>query len=408
MNSPTPDLTVGPGSVVAARGAEWLVESVEQAPDGVILRVRGLSDLARGTSTSFHESVDTIEVLQANFRKTAVPLLYPSESHLELHFRAAFLELLKGLGATVQAIPGSNGDIVTATLDGASWNLAPQILMHGTKPDFVLTSSPNVPPVAVFCDGFTFHATSAPTRNRIADDAAKRSNLRAAGIQVLAITHADVDAYANHKKLGDPPWFSAHHANSFMQQFKYNQAALHTLLGGPFAWLASWIQQPAHAPLGRLADALPFFLVSGPAHAQLTPTHDLASAAATLLRGGDWPEAPGSEASWWWQQGHLGAIVRWRGVNAIDIALVLDDRAEALDAGGYRESWWEWLRLSNWLGLRAPTAHTHLLALSAIPAAGTPRVDWEHGPWTLAIDASVGRGATLGRALAELGVIPPI
>lgn len=332
----------------------------------------------------------------------------PSESHLELHFRAAFLELLKGLGATVKEAPAPNTNIITASLDGARWALEPQVLMHESKPDFVLTCSPNVPQVAIFCDGFTFHATNAPTRDRVADDAAKRANLRAAGIHVLAITHADVDAYANHKSLIEPPWFSAHHANSFMPQFNYNTASLHTLVGGPFAWLASWIQQPAHASLTRLADALPFFLVSGPAHAQLTTTDDLPAVAGSLLRGDGWPEATGSEASWWWQHGHLGAVVRCRGLNAIDIALVLDDRAEALDDPGYRESWREWLRLSNWLGLRASSAHTHILALSAIPGVVAPRLDWADAPgWTVAIDASYGTGADLGRALAELGVIPP-
>lgn len=371
MNLRTPNGAVAPCSGVV-RDEEWLVEPVDHTLDD----------------------------------ETAEPA--PSESHLELHFRAAFLELVKGLGATVKETPGPSTNIITATLGGARWMLEPQVLMHESKPDFVLTSSPNVPQVAIFCDGFTFHATNAPTRNRIADDAAKRANLRAASIHVLAITHADVDAYANHKSLSEPPWFSAHHANSVMPQFNYNTASLHTLVGGPFAWLASWIRQRALAPLSRLADALPFFLVSGPAHAQLTSTHDLATVAGSLLRGDGWPEATGSEASWWWQQGHLGAVVRWRGLNAIDIALVLDDRAEALDADGFRENWREWLRLSNWLGLRAPAAHTHILALSAIPGAVAARVDWAYGPgWTVAIDASYGKGADLGRALAGLGVVPP-
>lgn len=330
------------------------------------------------------------------------------ESSLELHFRAAFLELLKGLGATVNETPGPNGNIVMATLNGSRWKLDPQVLMHGSKPDFVLTSSSNVPQVAIFCDGFTFHATNAPSRNRIADDAAKRAVLRAAGIRVLAITQADVDAYVNHKSLSEPRWFSAHHANTFMPQFNYDTASLHTLVAGPLAWLASWIQQPAHPPLRHLADALPSFLVSGPAHAQLTSSHDLAAAAGSLLRGDGWPGATGSEASWWWQQGHLGAVVRWRRLKAIDIALVLDDRAEALEADDYRESWQEWLRLSNWLGLRAPAAQTQILALSTIPRANAPHQDVSYARgWTRAIEYSYGKGADLGRVLAELDVAPP-
>lgn len=332
----------------------------------------------------------------------------PTESNLELHFRAAFLELLKGLGATVKETPGPNGNIITATLGGARWKLDPQVLMHGCKPDFVLTSSPNVPQVAIFTDGFTFHATNAPTRNRVADDAVKRANLRAAGVHVLAVTFPDVDRYVNHKHQADPPWFSAQHAQMFMQQFNYNAASLHTLLGGPFAWLASWIQQPASAPLGRLADALPFFLVGGPADAQLMPSDDLVAVAGSLLRGDGWPSISGTEASWWWQHGNLGAVVRWRGVNAIDVALVLDDRVTALDSDGFRADWQEWLRLANWLTLRAPSAHTEIVALTAITAAAEPTSDLVYPTgWTAAIDRSFGVGAALARTLARSGMHAP-
>lgn len=338
--------------------------------------------------------------------KAAAP--HPAESNLELHFRIAFIDLLKGLGATVRESPGPNGNIINATLGGSKWKLDPQVLMHGCKPDFVLTSSPNVPQVAIFTDGFMFHATNAPGRNRVADDAAKRANLRAAGIPVLAITFPDVDRYVNHKTPPEPPWFSAHHAQVIMQQFNYNAASLHTLLGGPFAWLASWIQQPASAPLGRLADALPFFLVGGPAAAQLSPTEELAPVAAALLRGEGWPSPSGTEASWWWQQGHLGALVRWRGVHAIDVALILDDRSEALDSDGYRADWEEWLRLANWLNLRAPSAHTEVLALSAIVEGASPVIDPTYPiGWAVVIGQSFGAEADLARRLAAIGVEAP-
>lgn len=97
MTSPTPTIAVAPGSVVVVRDEEWLVESVDQTLDGALLHVQGLSDLVRGTSASFYESLDTIEVLdprlatvradtspgyrrsrlwvEATLRKTSVPLL---------------------------------------------------------------------------------------------------------------------------------------------------------------------------------------------------------------------------------------------------------------------------------------------------------------------------------------------
>lgn len=336
------------------------------------------------------------------------PAPTPSESHLELHFRAAFIELLKNLGATVKETPGPNGNIITGTVGGVRWKLDPQVLMHGCKPDFVLTSSPNVPQVAIFTDGFTFHATNAPTRNRVADDAAKRANLRAAGVHVLAITYPDVDRYVNHKTPPGPPWFSAQHAQMFMQQFDYNASSLHTLLGGPFAWLVSWIQQPASTPLGRLADALPFFLVGGPAEAQLGASDELAPVARALLRGDGWPSSSGDQASWWWRHGNLGAVVRWRGLHAIDVALVLDDRPEALESDGYRDDWQEWLRLADWFTLRSPSAHTQVLALSAIVGSAAPAVDLTYPVgWSAAIEETFGAGADLARTLARVGVAAP-
>ncbi len=97
MSAPAQFLAVAPGSVVVVRDEEWLVESIDQTLDGPLLHVQGISDLVRGTSASFYDSLDTIEVLdpreakvradkspgyrrsrlwvEATLRKTAVPLL---------------------------------------------------------------------------------------------------------------------------------------------------------------------------------------------------------------------------------------------------------------------------------------------------------------------------------------------
>ncbi|OYO23442.1 helicase [Enemella dayhoffiae] len=56
-------LNVAPGSVVIVRDEEWLVTSVEMTVDGQLLRVQGLSELVRGTTASFYESLDHIETL---------------------------------------------------------------------------------------------------------------------------------------------------------------------------------------------------------------------------------------------------------------------------------------------------------------------------------------------------------
>ena len=64
--------------------------------------------------------------------------------------------------------------------------------MGGSKPDFLLSSSQGgLPEVAIFTDGWQYHAS--PAHNRIADDAQKRQDLRDGGAIVLGITARDVE-----------------------------------------------------------------------------------------------------------------------------------------------------------------------------------------------------------------------
>lgn len=53
---------VTPGSVVIVRDEEWLVTSLETSDDVTLLSVQGLSELARGTSATFYDTLDDIEV----------------------------------------------------------------------------------------------------------------------------------------------------------------------------------------------------------------------------------------------------------------------------------------------------------------------------------------------------------
>ena len=59
----TDTLSLAPGSVVLVRDEEWLVSSAEQAADGLVVRVLGLSELVRGTTATFYEALDDIRTL---------------------------------------------------------------------------------------------------------------------------------------------------------------------------------------------------------------------------------------------------------------------------------------------------------------------------------------------------------
>ena len=338
------------------------------------------------------------------------PTVAPSpESNLELHFRVAFLELLKGLNATVKETPGPQGNIVHATLGGVQWKLEPQVLMPGCKPDFVLSSSLPVPQVAIFTDGFAFHATT--QNNNIAADAKKRATLRKLGLEVLGITYPDVQRYLDHKNVPQPSWYTPQLAQMFMPRYNYNAAALKTLLDGPFGWLAAWIQKPVSSPMQQLALALPMLFIGGPAHFQLQGSHDLGRVAVDLLLGAVPPADAGDQASWWWQSGPLGALVRVRGVNHVDIALVLDDRSETVASAGFSSHWHEWLRISNALALRPNTVHTDIVAVGSVPESPapsvTPTIDLSSS-WTAAIELVYGEEANhFAGELAAAGVVAP-
>ncbi|GAB3606750.1 DEAD/DEAH box helicase [Conyzicola nivalis] len=63
MTSQIESRAFAPGSVVVVRDEEWLVTSVTDTVDGILLNVYGLSELVRDTTATFYESLDTIEVL---------------------------------------------------------------------------------------------------------------------------------------------------------------------------------------------------------------------------------------------------------------------------------------------------------------------------------------------------------
>lgn len=332
-----------------------------------------------------------------------------TESNLELHFRVAFLELLKGLNATIKETPGPQGNIINATLGGVQWKLEPQVLLPGCKPDFVVSTSLPVPQVAIFTDGYAFHAS--PGINNISKDATKRAALRKLGFEVLGITFPDVQRYLDHKDAPQPSWYTPQLAQMFMPTYNYNAAALKTLLDGPFGWLAAWIQNPLSTPMRQLALALPMLFIGGPAHAQVASGEDLARLAVDMLLDGSLPTTGEDHAVWWWRKGAIGALVRVRSVNHVDIALAIDDRPDTVASAGFKGDWQEWLRISNALALRSAAVHTEIVSVSSVATAPAPIVTAAadvSSLWAQTFELLIGEAAaSLANQLADAGVAAP-
>ena len=92
----------------------------------------------------------------------------------------------------------------------------------------------------------------------------------------------------------------------------------------------------------HLADVVPLFFLPG-ATPVAVPPGPLAAAAAALLDGAPQQSgAGGQEPAAWWRAGPLGVLVRvtqGHGALSTDLAVVIDDRAEALTEPGYDDAW---------------------------------------------------------------------
>ena len=349
-----------------------------------------------------------------------------AESHLEQYFRKVFKERLVRLGATLQEIPTAKGNKVLISLPGGvrRWTLEPQVMVGGSCPDFLLQcSDPNVPRMAIFTDGWLYHASL--RHNRIADDSQKRQNLRDLGFVVLGITHADVKQAENESSDQSPSWFSPLVAGELMRGgFGFTKQTLEAITGGPIAFLLGWVQNPDVASNRALANALPFFFAGDGEHLELDIKAPLIDEAMLRMAGdvlAARSQTDSGVACWWWRCGPLGVLSRLAssgGADVVETLAVLDDRQEALDETDYKGGWQEWLRISNLLNLRVQT--TTICALSELIEGSVEYVPAAVGePALSSLELSLEWQAVLALALpgleqdfvralaAEGGVIPP-
>ena len=295
-----------------------------------------------------------------------------SESHLEQSFRDLFTRRVTALGATVKESPGPQGNRLTITFPSATrqWTLEPQVLMTGSKPDFVLSSGQGgLPPVAIFTDGWRYHAS--PARNRIADDADKRQVLRDGGAVVVGITARDVED----AQCGPGPapawWRDDVIAELLGSSVTFSTHDAEAVRAGPVGFLLGWIQNPDPSGHATLADHLPLMFAPGAIHLRIDPAADLTREAALRLTDPH-RAATGEPNAWWWTNGLVGCLTRHTG-QVLEVALVLDDRDEALHAPGHADAWRQWLRISNALNLRGqPTSIAAVTDVLTQPAAARP------------------------------------
>ncbi|AZP17014.1 DEAD/DEAH box helicase [Streptomyces aquilus] len=132
----------------------------------------------------------------------AIPLERQAESDLEVMFIDTLKEwaLQPASQASADAYTTTAGtyslDLRLTNPDGTtlSWRVSQQRVLDGTRPDvlFERLDAPG-PRLALYLDGYEFHASA--KHNRVAEDAAKRTRLRAEGLRVFQLTYYDVKAW---------------------------------------------------------------------------------------------------------------------------------------------------------------------------------------------------------------------
>lgn len=299
------------------------------------------------------------------------------ETKIEQKFRRVLTDRLHAAGATVTEQPGPMGNILLIKAGVRQWRLEPQQPLGPAKPDFVLTSSQPLPLVAIFCDGWKYHASA--QINRLADDAAKRANLRDLGHIVLGLSWADLES-AEAKQPAKQPWFDANGA-AFIKgepSARWTQRQVDVLAGGVIDFLIDWILTPDQDVVARVANWVPWVTASKAIRVDAPQRASIVDIALAGLRG---EFAAGDSDITVWVHDTVALAYRHLGdgLDNLEAALVLDDRDGSLGPD-HKEAWNAWLSLSNALALRMrPTVISTLKAAPKPPPSATIPVialDW--------------------------------
>lgn len=279
------------------------------------------------------------------------------ESLLEKRFRKAWMDRLKAVGAHTKVTPGALADTITFRIPGQNfqWQLLPQVDVAGTRPDFLLKGppDPNFPVLAIYTDGFAFHAS--PEHNRIADDAEKRDKLRhtselSSAVLPWALTWQDVDAFEAGPSVPAvlPSWANVKLNAQLMAKYPVDASIMGLLGRDAMTMLWQWVNKPEPEAWTKFSELVPLMLMQK--NPQAADADAVYGDAVALARG----DEPAPASGWTRRLGSVGfaAAGSPNSLSTIAVGLCLDDRTDALNSTSHEASWREWLRLSNLLAFK--------------------------------------------------------
>ena len=354
-------------------------------------------------------SIETVD------RLDDVAVKMHSESVLEANFRSHLADWVSSVHGSTMLSLGTGGfinmRISVPSYQGSealTWDVKAQRRAKGTIPDYTfdLRSGAGTR-IDLYLDGHEFHGAGGD-RNRTADDALKRGQLREKGSLVWSLTWQDVEdastALRNPARAVDGTWMDTALRQALTTGIDDPRRKF--LWGNPVELLMEILRDP-FAPLwadgaATLARAL-LMGHGGSRHGANPPLavtrHRLRTVTRTLLSGGI---VDGSS------QPQVGAALR-HGLSGLPMVLMadagasdpagslsaivrLDDEEEAVASEGHRDQWQDWLRWSNVLQMLivAPgspaqvgrafimdTTTANLLSSASIPLVENPVVEVE-------------------------------
>ncbi|WP_433615374.1 DEAD/DEAH box helicase [Dactylosporangium sp. CA-139114] len=294
------------------------------------------------------------------------------DRQVESDLEARFLATLRTWAAiTPDAVLDEDGHAsghlrFTGSTDIVHWRLTAQQQLARTRTDFTFTRVDGPPhSVKVYLEGYRFHATR--DHNRIADDAQRRTVLRADGHAVFQITWRDITLFEQQRTTAGPVWppYPGAAQEQAKRTYEHSGGQRAQLPGAvftnPVATLIAYLRDPDPERWARRAAALVSGLLAAPGTQPVIATssrNDLTAALHTELRSPDAqpPTAvthPGATVHVYRAKDLTGLPI----VVALDAAdpdhlrwtalTVLDDSDTALGSDEHPDRWHAWLYWTN-------------------------------------------------------------
>ena len=328
--------------------------------------------------------------VEAGTRTDEISLIHQVESELEMRFLTKLLALgeTPNSGLRIEKRTDHDGariaDLRFIRDGGQSvthWQMKLQNTVKGTRPDvhFKRLDAPS-PEVAVYLDGFKYHASS--QYNRLADDAEKRARLRAHGYLVFAVTWDDVSTWGGPEGQGRWAPYGGISRQTARERYRTFLPGAdpdeleETIWVNPIDQLLRFLAEPDLTRWQRRAEAILAGLLKQARENSRCDSSGVADRLLPSLRGEPLP-VPAAQ----------GQIMVARGRDNVDCPVtivvdgrsrplptwsaltVLDDLPAAVVGDGHKERWAAWLAWGNVIQfLTAGGGDAGQLAVSALDA----------------------------------------